>query len=1205
MMSALLALTMVVSLTGCGGGDDSGTVGDQQPPVPPTPPSITVTSDYYFLEEVANPHEPTVVELSAILAGMPATKHRAASSKPILRDVELTDSDRGVCTLSGHDQNSLTVSTVGYGICTFDLTITKEGKEQTSELLLSLTRSQDVTLPALSYVLTPNAVERVDLTSDTTIDGLLNSGYELSPEYTLMGDVKVDIAGNTVEITSSENLGLNRVFYHLVKGGEDADHKTGIIDVTVTRDANDAPQILIPDFARTVASNQVVDIDLRKDGIVTDRPQDLPKLQIIHVFAPAGGALALGTSGAPINSYAPTNVAFHFSSELPGQYPIVYTVSDHNGGYASGTVIINVGKLTSPDTPLANNRGQMVENVQLKDEYDKWLLIQRPFLYAEAHLEMPELFPEIPDETNSTTLDDETWLYVDQETAVQFCGHRNRKPITRSGFKALLEYTNKLPVKLRVAATNMTNKLGWPQGVYDNNGTPGGPERNYVVQDTAAEGNGQYAAATTGEFSAGQSQGLVLCVSSPERVMAAIPESLTFNAPDQVQEITIGNAPISGLSCSVEPAHSVRINECSGDRIRLTGVERGDAVLTVKSLAGENITGSEPSKTVHIYNTFTGSGVGPTVSNVVIERCASGNDCTETSGNWVEVQREDGGMADEIARVRPKTMLRVSYQYDDPDYWQEDTSTILWTGPGIDRNNSRVVTLGGSPGRLYDISVSVMPQNNYEEFGDKETVVGFGMTNSPPVVTALTVTGSSISREGKGFTSGGDLRVEYTVSDPNGDAINVNGTVKSQHPWFTNPISNEGSFSVYYDEGSASDGYTFLQNVFNPFFTFSPQKRNTYLSNAIFEISVTDDFGETASRSTTLYPVNGGDVTTQRVTPVASDGEVTLGYAGELTDLTQSKEYYDQLCQDRLGSEASGKQFFRMLTSTAWDTVIDSRMPPRYWNSQFDAAPGVLLANGTGISGKDTTTEQDIPTSQGGNWSLLCEQAVAKSPTEITQIRVDGTTTEVFATFRDPDSFDERVTVTMGYVDQTGYRQSFKRDYNPVSNGEVSLGKILDENDAWNHQISVVSLASTFRNQATGEQRKVTHDLTSNVPPIFSYKKATVDLGLAMADPTWETPKETIPVTLSNSDMRIGSFLVKTLSDQTIHYNFGSVRPMPNEIDNAYSANIPYNYGSLTFEYRVGDFTPVFTVPMESGNMGNSIPMQRIVFPLANSATFK
>ena len=125
-------------------------------------------------------------------------------------------------------------------------------------------------------------------------------------------------------------------------------------------------------------------MNLIGEGIVTD--VDNPdELQIIHLNANRGGTVVLGdTTGEPTTEEGYFhNHKFTFVSDRLGSYPVNYVVSDHEGGYASGTLVINVGKLTSPDSPLAATPGRMVEWVTVSNGQGESLNVNRPVLWAE------------------------------------------------------------------------------------------------------------------------------------------------------------------------------------------------------------------------------------------------------------------------------------------------------------------------------------------------------------------------------------------------------------------------------------------------------------------------------------------------------------------------------------------------------------------------------------------------------------------------------------------------------------------------------------------------------------------------------------------------------------------------------------------------------------------------------------------------------
>ena len=452
-LRSTLSVVVCIGLYGCGGGSD-GTEAESSVPTP-TPvnqgdfwltavqPELSEQGDYQ-----------AIIDLSRNFQGLSADVH---SQVPYISDVFVANSGGGVClsafTIPGEKQ-TFTVDlddSKSLGTCQFDITVMRNGITEEQKLIADVTNTPWEKIPAISQALSltlnnEEASVTIDLATAPQTKDFIANGYALSAtEFEVFGDVTVTPEGNTLMVTASNNVGPNRIVYQLVKDGES---KTGIIDVTVSDAAIEAPQVIKNNFvASTVATNTPRLVNLLS-GIIKHGTYPNEELEIISLKAPDGGVVSYFDNN-------PKSLAFNFSSGQVGEYTVNYTVSDHHGGYASGSVIFNTGLLTSPNTEQARNPGRMVDRIVLND-VGKRLIVNRPQLLVE----MEDIYPGLGTEGIMIEIAGETWGYLTKDIAVAYCTFQGKKLITKAAFEQLItEYTNYDDPFAMVA---ITDTLGWP-----------------------------------------------------------------------------------------------------------------------------------------------------------------------------------------------------------------------------------------------------------------------------------------------------------------------------------------------------------------------------------------------------------------------------------------------------------------------------------------------------------------------------------------------------------------------------------------------------------------------------------------------------------------------------------------------------------------------------------------------------------------------
>lgn len=499
-LRSTLAVVVCMGLYGCGGGSEGGS--GAEPSAPSTAP--VNQTDFWFTavqpESSGQGDYSAVIDLARNFSGVSADLR---AQVPYIKGVSVAagGDGGGVClsasTIAGQDyQFTVDLDNVNHlGTCQFDVSVMRDGITEERKLIADFTNTPRATIPAISQALHTGASITINLAEGDTAS-FITAGYALSsnaPE--VLGDLVVTASSNTLTVTASNIVGPNRIVYQLVKGGES---KTGVIDVTVSDAAIEAPTININNWEYLVATKEEQPVFLLTDGTETGKNSGIvhygthKQLQIIDLKTPEGGV-------ATITGNLPTDLSFKFSSDQVGEYPINFTVSDHHGGYASGTVIVNVGLLTSPNTEQANNPGRMVERIVLNDG-GKRLLVNRPQLLVE----MQDIYPGLG--SGATSISGETWGYLNRVDAEAYCAYQNKKLITEAAFKQILADYSDITIP-----QSITHTLGWPGQPLPSLSTGGMIQYHYHVREATA---GQAINAYNGRME-NSTQAIPLCVFDP------------------------------------------------------------------------------------------------------------------------------------------------------------------------------------------------------------------------------------------------------------------------------------------------------------------------------------------------------------------------------------------------------------------------------------------------------------------------------------------------------------------------------------------------------------------------------------------------------------------------------------------------------------------------------------------------------------------
>ena len=969
---------MITVLTGCGGGDsadDNSATDDHPGGKPESVPEAgepesglqPVRPDYLFREVFSapgtgEPWQPKVltVDLGASLSPLPIPGQSAAAMAETVasyhvESVELVDSGDGNCSQaapSPQNDKAIHFSASHYGECRFVVTFNCDGNRSEEHLVVGYSSTPATPPPYLAITLAPGGTQTIDLASQPATQALVTQGYALlmnSPQ--MFGNlVSADANGNVLTVTASDQGGAGRVLFALEKNdvqGQALDVKSGVLDVTVTASDN-APQIAIANFVKTVSTPlEVIPVDLIGEGIVTD--VDNPdELQIIHLNANRGGTVVLGdTTGEPTTEEGYFhNHKFTFVSDRLGSYPVNYVVSDHEGGYASGTLVINVGKLTSPDSPLAATPGRMVEWVTVSNGQGESLNVNRPVLWAEMAAKQPTL-----PEDDCARRDGERWAYTSRTMGEAFCAGFALKLITATGFVALQS-------QYQHQTNGFMGVLGWQNGGI-------GGALNYLIQQTdRTEATDNTAvSATTGAFS--DDKGLVICVRSPERLMTATPAGPIEWDPlnDSVKTVTLDNVGGSGVPVCTASDTAIVTTSCSTiengqSTLTITGHQAGNATVTVRTPNGENLVGNQPPLTLAVTLDRSATTGPPTLPTYKIMANLGGTD----GENWQMVADRSAGVNGLVQPlVRPETPLRVEHTYEDPDAWQqEDTTTVLWSGPGIDGMTESNVT----PDGLGTVSVTLTPKNPYET--GTPVFLSFAIDNAPPEISSLAIVSGDNLRNNTAFNENTEIKAEFGYDDANSDEIETKFVWSQKRPWSDNwediPDASTGSLPAEIKEQFFAVGGIYEGNDLR------------------LTLTVTDSYGAASTPvSQQAIAINAKSNTTIILNSEEAPSLLEIRWAYNFTSgfLDDDVDWYDRMCHNAGGGLAEDR-FARLLRRTTVDVMRAQKKTPAYWSKDFVERPVYpYVAGDSAIAVWDAATDT-FPANpevnqKPDNMSLVCE----------------------------------------------------------------------------------------------------------------------------------------------------------------------------------------------------------------------------------------
>ena len=953
---SLLAVT-AATLIGCGGGDgepdtsdSSGTAGNDQAGAG----LAALQPDYIFRDVYPAPEgiragKPAdsallTVDLGANLSTLPAPGRTLAEIEAARANYRITaiapvGTNCHSAAIPGNAGTTITFQADQYGLCQFDVTFDRDGQVSTERLIVNYGAEPGADTPMITLTVAPDDMQSVDLTRDPATQALITAGYELQPDSLLSFGAIADASAtaNTLTVTAGSKGGAGRVLFTLAKtdaSGAVTDARSALLEVTVSSSTTPPPVIAQADFEHTaVRVSDIVSIDLVASGIVTDADNQ-SELQIIHLNANRGGTVVLGDStGAPATEDAYFhNSKFTFTSDELGVYPVNYVVSDHNGGYASGTLKINVGRLTSPDSPLAATPGRMVEWTTVGEPPNQ-LVVNRPVLLSEVKEYLKD---GIPDD-DKLTRDDEVWAYTERHVGAEFCNRVGMKLITATGFNALRE-------KYLSEPNGFMSVLGWRVA----------ERERYLIQETDREQTKTsfVSDSVTGAL-ASTVYGMVVCVRSPQIFMTYAQPTESVVAGDGTEgnpwqmlpdsdsnQLTVAISNVKGngqpICTSSDAAANASCSTISNDSstLTLTAVSNGRPVITVRTPHGENLIGNQPPLKLYVQRDNAVSTGAPSLSDYRI---------TSADG---EVVSNSGSTEANRLKVRPGDSLTVSWTYVEPDAHQDnDATTVKWTNATpADGKQATVAGFG-------TVTATLTPRSRFlvdgvEQFEEGTPVtLSFEVTNEPPVISSLDTTSNEV-RAGAAFDESTNINATYKYSDPNGDPESGTTYVWEQkRPWTENwarvvdahdqPVTTQDMplASEFLNEGGRYEG-----------------------SDLRLRMRVADDQGgQSVEAVQAIYPVAPTETASVTLRPVTDSNPLLIHRRPEPYENGFSRsnvEAWDKICIDGITNpRASSYTQIRMVRSAAIDELKVQAKTLRYWHPGYVSDPKMPYA--TGLAGND------------------------------------------------------------------------------------------------------------------------------------------------------------------------------------------------------------------------------------------------------------
>ncbi|EAR57593.1 hypothetical protein SKA34_08403 [Photobacterium sp. SKA34] len=332
-----LGACIAVLLTGCGGGSD----GSSPSPVPPSPPTPTVKMLAMDGFSVVKPGVRSQVDVANFVRG----------DQIQLSDATVTGKGCGQPGISGL---GLTLTAQQGAHCDYQYTAKQAGSPSTRvHLQVLATSASQPLLPPISGAMTlDDDAKAFDvaalLGSDwQTGDAIVADSVSVQGMQDNEGKATVNSDGTEITFTPPELAGWNRVVF-TVKNSQSGDDKLGVIYITFSDVANEAPTIAQPKY----------DINANNPAITARSGEsltlDLSQLKDLGITDPNGGDWQLlevksfTADVSPADKDAITNKAFTFSAGTVGDHYISYIVADEYNGFTSGLLKLHVAPNEHP-----------------------------------------------------------------------------------------------------------------------------------------------------------------------------------------------------------------------------------------------------------------------------------------------------------------------------------------------------------------------------------------------------------------------------------------------------------------------------------------------------------------------------------------------------------------------------------------------------------------------------------------------------------------------------------------------------------------------------------------------------------------------------------------------------------------------------------------------------------------------------------------
>ncbi|WP_447837719.1 hypothetical protein [Aeromonas salmonicida] len=309
-------------LSGCGGG--GGGDGESDNSAQPTPPATT-----YAVSANDTIHAFKVNDIASVdLKPFTASSDGGAVH---LKSLEVLGGD-SVCHDAVKDKNGFSLKSDNAASCVFKYTVANDQGGTNSAISRTVIRAVSEEPMAYSVQLTPLSLTLSENTTGSV--DVSNGGLTLTDNIIVLGSgtAVADVLNNTISYDAQES-GITRILYEMEDSAGAV--SLGSVDVAVSQDSNTAPaanSFAFPVSPQVLKPGQEALIDVASH-ISDPDVGDTVQLYDVHSF----NGVAQIAFPADV-----TNTKIRFKSYVPDDYYISYTVTDHNGGFATNIIKVSV-----------------------------------------------------------------------------------------------------------------------------------------------------------------------------------------------------------------------------------------------------------------------------------------------------------------------------------------------------------------------------------------------------------------------------------------------------------------------------------------------------------------------------------------------------------------------------------------------------------------------------------------------------------------------------------------------------------------------------------------------------------------------------------------------------------------------------------------------------------------------------------------------